>query len=108
MGVQQGQMYKLEQISERGYRWAHPSCPLQPSISPAHCIPSDCVSVLVCSLQPAKIYIIVNAMVRLEGIQFNRINMGTRGARGAPVVTRNRGGLETLHEDYHNAIRAAL
>ena len=52
--------------------------------------------------------LIVNAMVRLEGLQFNRSNMGTRGERGDAAVTRNRGGLEILSEDYHNAIRAAL
>ena len=59
-------------------------------------------------LLPEKKYLIVNAMVRLEGLQFNRANMGTCGEHGVPVVTRNRGGLEILSEDYHNAIRAAL
>ena len=59
-------------------------------------------------LLPEKKYLIVNAMVRLEGLHFNRVNMGTRAECGDAVVTRNRGGLEILSEDYHNAIRAAL
>ena len=59
-------------------------------------------------MEKEKKILIVNAMVRLEGLQFNRANMGTRGARGEALVTRNRGGLEILCEDYHNAICAAL
>ena len=47
-------------------------------------------------------------MVRLDGLKFNRANMGTRSDSGDTIVTRNRGGLEILSEDYHNAIRAAL
>ena len=62
----------------------------------------------MCRLLPEKKYLIVNAMVRLDGLKFNRANMGTRGDRGDAVVTRNGGGLEILSEDYHNAIRAAL
>ena len=37
-----------------------------------------------------------------------REHMGTRGDSGDVIETRNRGGLEILGEDYHNAIRAAL
>ena len=57
---------------------------------------------------PGKVYLIVNAMVRLTGLKFNRANMGTCGDSGDAVVTRRGGGLEILSEDYHNAIRAAL
>ena len=55
-----------------------------------------------------KKYLIVNAMVRLTELQFNRTHMGTRGDSGDAIETRNKGGLEILSEDYHNAIRAAL
>ena len=54
-------------------------------------------------LLPEKKYLIVNAMVRLDGLKFNRANMGTRGDSGEAIVTRNRGGLEILSEDYHNS-----
>ena len=59
-------------------------------------------------LLPEQKYLIINAMVRLDGLKFNRANMGTRSDSGDTIVTRNRGGLEILSEDYHNAIRAAL
>jgi hypothetical protein len=62
-------------------------------------------------LLPEKKLILVNAMVRLNHLAFDRSprgNMGTRGEHGDAVRTRGRGGLEILSEDYHNEIECSL
>lgn len=77
--VVEAQWYDLVQRSERGYR-----------------------------LLPDKKLIVVNAIVRLSGIQFSKAHMGTRGCHGEAIRTRNYGGLEILSEDFHNVIIEAM
>ena len=84
--IAQGQFYKLEQTSERGYR-----------------------------LLPQKRYFVVNAMIRLAGISFCRTQGGPQNrelrttATGPAAAARKEvvGGLSFLSEDMHNMILAA-
>jgi|EP00966_Prymnesium_polylepis_P057342 hypothetical protein len=84
--IAQGQFYKLEQTSERGYR-----------------------------LLPQKRYFVVNAMIRLAGISFSRTQGGPQNrelrttATGPAAAARKEGvgGLSFLSEDMHNMILAA-
>ena len=77
------QYYKLEQVSERGYR-----------------------------LLPAMKYLVVNAMVRLSGLAFARTQGGPQQrtlrttATGPAAAARSQGvgGLSFLSEDMHNSI----
>ena len=81
--IAEAQWYKLEQVSERGYR-----------------------------LLPEKRYIVVNAMVRLKGLAFNRTQGGPQQrtlrttATGPAAAARKEGvgGLSFLSEDMHNTI----
>lgn len=81
--VVEAQYYDIEQRSPRGFK-----------------------------LLPQKKLLVVNALVRLKGLQFDRSRrscaMGTRAFHGEPIETRGRGGLEILSEDYHNEIMANL
>ena len=80
------QYYKIEQVSERGYR-------LLPEIK----------------------YLVVNCMVRLSGLAFNRTQGGPQNrklrttATGPAAAVRKEGvgGLSFLSEDMHNCILAA-
>lgn len=44
-------------------------------------------------LLPDKKLIVVNAIVRLSGIQFSKAHMGTRGCHGEAIRIRNYGGV---------------
>ena len=80
------QYYKLEQVSERGYR-----------------------------LLPGIKYLVVNAMVRLSGLEFVRSQGGpqqrklrtTATGPAAEARKQGEGGLSFLSEDMHNTIQAA-
>ena len=82
----QGVASRCVQVSERGYR-----------------------------LLPEKKYLVVNAMVRLKGLAFNRTQGGPQqralrtSATGPAAAARKQGvgGLSFLSEDMHNTILAA-